>query len=251
LGKLDNWLIGAQILDQNHHIYTFKGGFSVDKHEELEGIKGIIFDCYDTLIDIKTDEDSIETYRTVCNWLIYQGIKIGPEEFLTEYKRMVKEELESRWEKHPEIKVELIFGKICKQHAQWDINELVVGAETACAFRAASLVNFRAFHQSVKLLKELEGYPMGIVSNAQAVFSELELNYLDLRKHFQFAIFSSDFGHSKPDPRIILEGAKRLGLKPEEILSIGDNIEHDIAPSAKLGMKALLIEEAWKLFKVE
>jgi len=47
----------------------------------------------------------METYRTVCNWLIYQGIKIGPEEFLTEYKRMVKEELESRWEKHPEIKV--------------------------------------------------------------------------------------------------------------------------------------------------
>ena len=27
------------------------------KHKELEGIKGIIFDCYNTLIDIKTDDD--------------------------------------------------------------------------------------------------------------------------------------------------------------------------------------------------
>ncbi len=41
------------------------------KHEALEGIKGVIFDCYNTLIDIKTDDDSIDTYRQVSNWLIY------------------------------------------------------------------------------------------------------------------------------------------------------------------------------------
>jgi putative hydrolase of the HAD superfamily len=65
----------------------------MDRHEELEGIKGIIFDCYDTLIDIKTDENNIETYRTVCNWLIYQGVKIDPEELLTEYKRKSRRSL--------------------------------------------------------------------------------------------------------------------------------------------------------------
>jgi putative hydrolase of the HAD superfamily len=131
----------------------------------------------------------------------------------------------------------------------WDINEFVVGVEAARAFRAASLRHFQAFPQSVKLLKELEGYPMGIVSNAQAVFSLLELKYLDLSKHFQFVILSSEFGHRKPDPRIILEGARKLALKPEEILSIGDSMEHDIVPSEKLGMKAMHIEEAWKLLK--
>jgi putative hydrolase of the HAD superfamily len=219
------------------------------KHKELEGIKGIIFDCYNTLIDIKTDDVSVDTYRQVSNWLIYQGVKIDPEELMAEYKKTSKEVLESRWEKNPEIKIELVFGKICKQHAMWDINESVVGVEAARAFRAASLRHFQAFPQSVKLLKELEGYPMGIVSNAQAVFSLLELKYLDLNKHFQFVILSSEFGHRKPDPRIILEGARKLGLKPEEILSIGDSMEHDIAPSEKLGMKAMHIEEAWKLLK--
>ena len=219
------------------------------KHKELEGIKGIIFDCYNTLIDIKTDDVSVDTYRQVSNWLIYQGVKVDPEELMAEYKKTSKEELESRWEKNPEIKIELVFGKICKQHALWDINESVVGVEAARAFRAASLRHFSAFPQSVKLLKELEGYPMGIVSNAQAVFSLLELKYLDLSKHFQFVILSSEFGHRKPDPRIILEGARKLGLKPEEILSIGDSMEHDIVPSEKLGMKAMHIEEAWKLLK--
>jgi putative hydrolase of the HAD superfamily len=219
------------------------------KHEALEGIKGIIFDCYNTLIDIKTDDVSVDTYRQVSNWLIYQGVKIDPEELMAEYKNESKEELESRWEKYPEIRVELVFGKICKHHALWDINESNVGVEAARAFRAASLRHFRAFPQSVKLLKELGGYPMVIVSNAQAVFSLLELKYLDLSKHFKFVILSSEFGHRKPDPRIILEGARMLGLKPEEILSIGDNMEHDITPSAKLGMKAMHIEEAWKFLK--
>lgn len=219
------------------------------KHKELDGIKGVIFDCYNTLIDIKTDDASVDTYRQVSNWLIYQGVKIDPEELMAEYKKTSKEELESRWEKNPEIKIELVFGRICKKHALWDIDESVVGVEAARAFRAASLRHFRSFHESVELLKELEGYPLGIVSNAQAVFAEAELKYLDLRKHFQFVIFSSEFGHRKPDPRIILEGARKLGLKPEEILSIGDNIEQDIAPSEKLGMKAMHIEEAWKLLK--
>jgi putative hydrolase of the HAD superfamily len=220
------------------------------RREGLGSIKGIIFDCYNTLIDIRTDEDSVETYRPVSNWLIYQGVKIDADELMSEYKRMVKEELDSGWEKYPDIKVELVFSKICKQHAIWDIDESALGAHTACAFRAASLRRFRAFHQSIRLLKELEDTPMGIVSNAQKVFSELELRYLDLSNHFKFVIFSSEFGHKKPDPRIFLEGASRLGLKPEEILSIGDNMEHDITPSAKLGMKAMHIEEAWKFFNV-
>ena len=219
------------------------------KHKELEGIKGVIFDCYNTLIDIKTDDVSVDTYRQVSNWLIYQGVKIDPEELMAEYKKTSKEELEHRWEKNPEIKIELVFGKICKQHALWDINESVVGGEAACAFRAASLRHFSAFYRSVELLKKLEGYPMGIVSNAQAIYAEAELKYLDLRKHFQFVILSSEFGHRKPDPRIILEGARKLGLKPEEILSIGDNVEQDITPSAKLGMKAMHIEAAWNLLR--
>lgn len=228
----------------------FIGGCHTTKQKELEGIKGVIFDCYNTLIDIKTEDDSTETFSPVSNWLIYQGVKIDPEELMAEFKRTSKEELEKRWEKHPEVRVELVFGKICKRHALWDIDESFVGTESARAYRAASLRHLRAFKQSAKLLKKLEGYPMAIVSNAQAIFVEPELKYLDLHKYFQFVVVSSEFGHRKPDPRIILEGARKLGLKPEEILSIGDNTEQDITPSEKLGMKAMLIEDAWKLFKV-
>lgn len=222
------------------------------KLEELgiTGVKGMIFDCYNTLIDIRTDEDDHTTYEPVSRWLIYQGVRIDPNDLEREYKRTVNEYMTSRWEKYPEVKVEEVFSKICQMHALWDIDEVALGAGTARAFRAGSLRKMQVFPQSQRLLQALGEYPKAIVSNGQRVFSEIEMRYFGLYDSFTTVLFSSDFGHKKPDPRIFLEAARRLGLEPEEILCIGDNFDNDIVPAAKLGMKAMHIEEAWRLFNV-
>jgi putative hydrolase of the HAD superfamily len=212
------------------------------------GIKGIIFDLYNTLIDIHTDEESINTYEAVSKWLIYQGVRIPAEDLKNDYRRMAKEGMEARWEKHPEIRVEDIFGRICKSHALKDIDEVRLGVETARAFRAGSLRRLQLFPQSLQLLQELKSYPKVIVSNGQRSFSEQEMRYFGLYEQFTHVIFSSDFGHKKPDPRIFLEAAKLMGNEPEELMCIGDSFENDIAASSRLGMKAMHIEEAWRLF---
>ncbi|MHB8120093.1 MAG: HAD family hydrolase [Methanothrix sp.] len=211
------------------------------------GIKGIIFDLYNTLIDIHTDEESINTYEAVSKWLIYQGVKISPEDLKNDYRRMAKEGMEAKWEKHPEIRVEEIFARICKGHALRDIDDSRLGVETARAFRAGSLRRLQLFPQSLHLLQELKSYPKVIVSNGQRSFSEQEMRYFGLYEQFTHVIFSSDFGHKKPDPRIFLEAAKLMGREPEEVMCIGDSFENDIAASSRLGMKAMHIEEAWTL----
>ncbi len=216
----------------------------------ITGIKGIIFDCYKTIIDIETDEDSMRTWELLSKWLIYQGIKISPEELMDWYKREVKEYINTRWEAFPEVDVARVFQSICQSHALWEIDPEMLGKETARAFRAASLRRLQAFPQSVRLLKKLERYPKAIVSNGQRVFSEPEVRYFCFYELFNAVIFSSDFGHKKPDPRIFLEATRQLSLEPEEVLCIGDNFENDIVPATKLGMKAMHIEEAWRLFKV-
>ena len=216
------------------------------------GIKGIMFDCYKTLIDIKTDEHSVATYEPVSRWLMYHGVKVSPDQLLKEYKCKCKEEIERCWERHSEIKIESIFSKICRQHSSWDINEETVGIEAARIFRSSSIRRLQAFPQSIRLLEKLRsmGYPMGIVSNGQRVFSELEVKHLGLSNYFKFILFSSDFGVKKPHHRIFLEGASQLSLQPGEIMYIGDSFENDINPSRQVGMKAMHIEEAWRQFKV-
>jgi len=210
------------------------------------GIKGIIFDLYNTLIDIDTDEQSINTYETVSKWLIYQGVKIPAEDLKKNYRRMAKEGIEAKWEKHPEIRVDEIFASICKSHALWNIDEVRLGVETARAFRAGSLRRLQLFPQTLHILEELKSYPKVIVSNGQKSFSEPEMRYFGLYEQFSHVIFSSDFGHKKPDPRIFLEAARLMGIEPEEIMCIGDSFENDIAASSRLGMRAMHIEEVWK-----
>lgn len=220
------------------------------EREGLHGIKGILFDCYKTLIDIVTDEDDQKTYESLSNWLIYQGVRVTPDQLKKEYKGSCLLGTQVAQQAYPEVRVEKIFEVICKQHSIWSIDEKILGEETARAFRSASLRRLQVFPQSMRLLKELKGYPLGVVSNGQRVFSEIELKYMDLFDHFQSVIFSSDLGFKKPDPRIFLAGARALGLNEEEVLYIGDNFENDIIPSIKLGMKAMHIEEAWRFFKV-
>jgi len=216
----------------------------------ISGIKGVIFDCYRTIIDIETDEDSIRTWEPLSNWLIYQGVKITPEDLMKLYKRGTQEYINSRWETFPEVDVAEVFQNICKSHAYLKIDPEQLGKESARAFRSGSLRRLRPFPQSLSLLEKLEEYPKAIVSNGQRVFSELELMYFGLYDLFNVVIFSSDLGHKKPDPRLFLEATRQLDMEPEEVLCIGDNFDNDIVPATKLGMKAMLIEEAWRLFKV-
>jgi putative hydrolase of the HAD superfamily len=216
----------------------------------LDGVKGVMFDCYKTLIDIKTDENGIKTYEPVSRWLMYHGVNISAEDLMREYKWRCKEEIERCREWHSELKVEDVFAKIIRHHTSWPVNDITVGIEAARLFRSASVRYLQAFPKSVSMLEKLKGYPLGVVSNGQRVFSELELRRLGLYGYFRFVLFSSDFGYKKPDSRIFLAGANHLALRPDQILYVGDSYENDINPSRSLGMKAMHIGEAWKFFNV-
>jgi putative hydrolase of the HAD superfamily len=220
----------------------------VMKAKGLKNINCIFFDCYMTLIDIITDEDSLKTYEFVSNWLIYHGVRIPPEKLRSEYRSKIYDALSAKEERYPEVKLEDVFSKICNQYSMWEIDEKVLGAETAVTFRSASLKRLQIYPQSRKLLEIFKNIPMAVVSNGQRVFSETELKYLGVHKYFKFIIFSSDMGYKKPDSRIFIEAINKINLEPEEILYIGDNFEDDLIPSTKLGMKAMHIEEAWRIF---
>lgn len=213
----------------------------------LEGVKGILFDCYDTLIDIRNDEDDIQTYATVSSWLQYEGVRIDPDTLRDQYHRRIRRSMDRSKEKHPEVRLEEIFGEICADHRLWEIDELLVGMSAARAFRAASLRRFRAFPETLRLLDHLGYVAKGIVSNGQRVFSEIELKFLDLHRYFDVIVFSSDVRVKKPDPRIFRTALEAMALEPEDALFIGDSFEDDIHGARKVGMQAMFIREAWTI----
>jgi putative hydrolase of the HAD superfamily len=60
--------------------------------------------------------------------------------------------------------------------------------------------------------------------------------------YFDATVFSNEVGHGKPDKRIFLTAADKMGLKPTDVLHVGDNIENDVKGAQSAGMKTLLFD---------
>ena len=79
-----------------------------------------------------------------------------------------------------------------------------------------------------------ERYPMVLVSNFYGNVESV-LEDFDLRRYFRSIIESAVVGVRKPDPQIFRLGVDALGLRPEEVLVVGDSYKKDIVPAESLG----------------
>ena len=100
--------------------------------------------------------------------------------------------------------------------------------------------------QSREVLLQLKAhYPMVLVSNFYGNIATV-LREFGLDGIFQAVIESAVVGVRKPDPRIYRLGVEALGLRPEEVVVVGDSIEKDIIPAQKAGCQTVWFKgEGW------
>lgn len=58
----------------------------------------------------------------------------------------------------------------------------------------------------------------------------------------ELRVYSYESGHRKPDPEIFLDALRRVDVRPEECLMVGDNYEADCVGARNVGMQAALID---------
>ena len=91
------------------------------------------------------------------------------------------------------------------------------------------------------------GFKLGIISNLIGEYEIPEWLKADgLDKYFDAVILSPVCGLRKPDPKMYRLGCDALGLKPEECVSVADNLDRDItgAKDAGIGANVLFISPA-------
>lgn len=71
-----------------------------------------------------------------------------------------------------------------------------------------------------------------------------DLERIGLRAHFDHHISARDTGTPKPDPRIFLAAAERLGVTPTQILHVGDDPELDVVGAREAGLRTAWINRA-------
>lgn len=80
-------------------------------------------------------------------------------------------------------------------------------------------------------------YVVGLVTNADNDILMKSLNKHDLS--FDFIISSESAGYNKPDKEIFHKVFKKLGMRPEQILMVGDSWTEDIIPAKELNMSCI------------
>jgi putative hydrolase of the HAD superfamily len=108
---------------------------------------------------------------------------------------------------------------------------------------AHAITKIQAFYlqRNKRILEELHTqYQLGIISNFSGNLMTI-LDEFSLTPYFSFVLDSYHVGLCKPDPLFFKLGIEKCNTSPGEVCFIGDNIERDIFPAHKLGMKTILI----------
>ena len=199
--------------------------------------KAIFFDLYGTLIDIKTDEQDLWVYAILSRHLQYHLVQVGAEELKEVYFGEIEQQFRKSREVYPEVDVYKIFSIIMNKYGnRWYPKSVIV--DTAMLFRSLAIRRFGLFPYLFETLIQLEGqYKIAIISDAQWVFAEPEMEMLGLDRFFQQRILSSHYGYKKPDMRLFQTAMKKLRVKPEESIYIGDNLRKDLVGAKKAGIQ--------------
>ena len=95
-------------------------------------------------------------------------------------------------------------------------------------------------YETLPALKE-RGLVVGAVSNWVWNLPEL-LHALELVRHFDFIAASARIGFEKPHPRIFEWALEQAGVRPHEVVHVGDHVDADILGARQAGIQSILID---------
>jgi len=208
-------------------------------------IKGIIFDYGGTI-------DSRGVHWSEVIWSGYQAcdVPVEKEIFRDAYVFAERELARTRHILPHHTFADLLLIKI-RIELQWlvdnghldsgSVERFAVPVAQYCYNAAKSAVN-----DARPVLDALYArFPMVLVSNFYGNV-EAVLEDFGLRSYFRDIIESAVVGVRKPDPRIFGMGVEALGLKPSQVLVVGDSYKKDIVPAESIGCRvAWLKGKGW------
>jgi putative hydrolase of the HAD superfamily len=180
--------------------------------------KAVIFDFDDTLVDFslcieQALDKVLECHEVVC-----------PERF----KEVFNSKSIIYWTRQSEA---FTKDQILYHSFQDTLNELSISGNAgklADIYWKAFCHNIVYEEGALEVLSKLSRqYWLGLISNGLAESQRARLKADMIENYFDCIIISEEAGVEKPDPEIFHIALRRLGVKKEEALFVGDSLEHD------------------------
>ena len=214
-------------------------------------IEAIIFDLYGTLVDIWTDEDDLSVYYSLCKFLHYYGVFFEPGELAARYQESAAAHLLDHPGPYGEIDVFLVFEDILSAGLRKSPERALVIC-LARLFRSLSTNRLGLFPDALPALEKLgTNYRLGLVSDAQWVFSEPEIRFLGLERYLETVVLSSRYFVRKPAPQIYSHALRAMKLQPSQALYVGNDPARDVPGPQAIGMPVAIIHREGPLPEIK
>ena len=204
-------------------------------------MKNFVFDLYNTLINIRTDEHRGETWAPVVGFFGERGIQSDAETLKRLYFESWSEHVAARERekkfKYPEGDIAEIFGMMVgKLGGSLSREEC---EEAARCMRRASMVSMSVFDGTLELFLRLRacGAKLYLLTNAQAAFTYDEIESCGLLTRFDGILVSSECGCRKPDAAFFKMLFDKYNLDKRDSIMIGDDKESDGKGAKAFGIK--------------
>jgi 2-haloalkanoic acid dehalogenase type II len=103
-------------------------------------------------------------------------------------------------------------------------------------YAEAERETLRPFPEVRETLARLRPYfYLGVITNGPSAMQREKLAAMALEGAFDAIIVDTEFGHSKPDPRIFHHAAHQAGRAADELLFVGNSLEYDVAGARAAG----------------
>ena len=194
-------------------------------------MKVFIFDLYNTLIEVKTDEHCERAWAPVVEYFGAHGLPVVPWtrlcELYDEYWDFFKKNEKNSQYAYPECDCVEQFVTIAKNIGGSLSREQA--AEALRLMRKASTEVLRPFDGVNELFAALRanGAKLYLLSNAQSAFTFDEIAACGLSGAFDGVLLSSDCGCRKPDPAFFGMLFDKFGLDKKSAVMVGDDRTSD------------------------
>ena len=209
--------------------------------------KVILFDIYQTLIDVDINEENKErnearAWENLTKSLEQYGINITPAKFIELNNKQranfyVGKDKKIYHHNFCKIMAEVLKDDLSVELSQEEICSLIY------EYRKIARGYARLYPGVAETLERLtKKYTLSTASYTQGCYTKFELKELNIEKFFSYFIYTSDIGFHKVSPRFYEQCLEIVGKRAENCVMVGDNYDVDVLVPQKLGIKAVWVK---------
>jgi len=191
-------------------------------------IKAVVFDLDNTLVDFMAMKN--QAIDAAIHAMRDAGLRLSADE--------IRKRIDAIYAERG-IEFQSVFDQLLyDEFSKVDYKILASGIIAYRRAREAALVLYPHVYLTLIGLMKMN-LKLAVVSDAPSREAWLRLCYLNLHHLFDAVVTFDDTKKRKPDRKPFVEVLRRLGVRAEESLMVGDWAERDVVGAAQVGMKTI------------